>query len=208
MDESPILPPEYAIDYAKLCSLAPANAIPSLTGFLRERLPVKWHDVYLATASHVPNVIRLQRRTFEYICDSYSGLEALGEVPFDQRIQDRVIGVLGTSAPMRGPRRGSQNSLPDLPEEMSGYNRDRGHFMAHCIGGGLDVNVFSQARHVNRGISEEGKTYRQMEKYCFSNPGTFCFSRPIYADTTSVPRWVEFGLIKTDGSLWIQIFAN
>ena len=44
--------------------------------------------------------------------------------------------------------------------------RDKGHFIAHAIGGGLDMNIFSQARDLNRGISEQGKVYRLMERYC------------------------------------------
>lgn len=203
-----MLPPEYAIDYIWLCNLAEANSVQSFARYLRAYLPIKWREVYAATTSHVTNIVRLRRCTFEYFCDSYSGLEALGEVPFDQRIPDRVIGALGISVPTRGPRRGSQNGFPGLPEELSPYNRDNGHFMAHSIGGGLDVNVFSQDRDLNRGVSEDGKIYRQMEKYCFANSGTFCFSRPIYADTTSVPKWLEFGLIKADGGLWVQVFDN
>ncbi len=88
-------------------------------------------EVYSATASHPINIVKVKRGTFEYYCDLYSGLEALGELPFDQ-----------------------------------------------------------------------------MEKYCLANPGTFCFSRPLYADTTSVPRWLEFGLIRQDGKPWVEIFKN
>jgi hypothetical protein len=185
--------------------------VQELIGLLREDLPSQWRKVYAATVSHVINIVRLQRGTFDYFYDSYSGLEALGEVSFDQRIRDRVIGVLGTSAPTRSrtPRRGSlRNGCLDLPEELTGCDRDRGHFIAHCSGGGLDVNVFSQNRNLNRGLSEEGKLYRQLEKYCWANPGTFCFSRPIYADTTSVPRWIEFGLMREDRSLWVEVFEN
>lgn len=32
------------------------------------------------------------------MCDLYSELEAKGDVPYDQTIEDRVIAVLGTSA--------------------------------------------------------------------------------------------------------------
>ena len=80
--------------------------------------------------------------------------------------------------------------------------------MAHAIGGGLEVNVFSQDRDLNRGRSEQGKLYREMEKYCYTHPGTFCFSRPVYADGSSVPRWLEFGLLRDDGSLWVEVFDN
>jgi hypothetical protein len=95
-----------------------------------------------------------------------------------------------------------------MPEELARSPRDKGHFIAHSIGGGLDMNVFLQDRALNRGFSEAGKLYRDMESYCRLNPGTFCFSRPIYADTTSVPRWLEFGLVKEDGSIWVEVFEN
>jgi hypothetical protein len=95
-----------------------------------------------------------------------------------------------------------------LPEDIAGCGREKGHFIAHCIGGGLDINVFSQARDLNRGLSAEGRVYREMEKYCHANPGTFCFSRPVYADTTSVPRWLKFGLTKEDGRLRVEVFEN
>jgi hypothetical protein len=43
------------------------------------------------------NIVRFQFRTFEYVFDHYSTLEATSEVPYDQTIQDRVVGVIGTS---------------------------------------------------------------------------------------------------------------
>lgn len=141
--------------------------------------------------------------------DAYSALEGLGEVPFDQRVQDRVIGVLGRSEPRKSARRGSLlNSSRNLPPELEGSVRAVGHFMSHCIGGGFDVNLFSQARELNRGISEQGKLYRQMERHCYDNPGTFCFCRPVYADPTCVPTWLEFGLVRSDGTLWVEVFEN
>ena len=47
-----------------------------------------------------------------------------------------------------------------------------------------------------------------METYCYENPGTFCFSRPIYTDGSSVPRLLEFGVLKDDGNLWVEVFDN
>jgi hypothetical protein len=173
------------------------------------RLPAQWQRVYTAAASHIPNIIHVEYGTFDYICDSSSGMEALGEVAFDQRVRDRVVGVLGISLPMRGRRR---RSLPkdwvEHPQEVDSSRRDKGHFIAHAIGGGLDMNMFSQARGLNRGISEQGKVYRLMERYCYDNAGTFCFSRPVYDDATSIPRWVEFGLLRDDSSLWVEVFEN
>jgi hypothetical protein len=165
--------------------------------------------VYEASASHAPNIGRVEYGTFDYICESYSGVEALGEVAFDQRVRDRVVAVLGISLPLRGRRRRSMpKGWVEHPEEIDSSGRDKGHFIAHAIGGGLDMNVFSQARDLNRGISEQGRLYRLMERYCYENAGTFCFSRPVYDDASSVPRWLEFGLLREDGSLWVEVFEN
>jgi hypothetical protein len=142
-----MLPPRLVIDYTRLCRSAKAATNPTLITYLRKHLRVKWQQVYTAAASHTPNIVHVEYGTFDYICDSYSGMEALGEVAIDQTVRDRVIGVLGISLPMRRRRR---SSLPDgwveHPEEADSSGRDKGHFIAHAIGGGLDMNVFSQAR--------------------------------------------------------------
>jgi hypothetical protein len=87
---------------------------------------------------------------------------------------------------------------------------DKGHFIAHSIGGALDgweLNVFVQRRELNRGWSEAGARFRDMEDYC-ANAGTFCFSRPLYADPTAKPAFVEFGVLKSDGQLCVECFDN
>lgn len=53
-----------------------------------------------------------------------------------------------------------------------------------------------------------GKRFREMEKYCVSNPSTFCFSRPLYKDQTAKPAFVEFGVLKTGDELWLECFDN
>jgi hypothetical protein len=204
-----VLPSAYKIDYASLLSAAQSESATNLSLFLQQQLPLKWRDVYAATMPRPTNIARFRLRTFEYICDLYSEMEILGEVPFDQTIEDRVIAVLGTSAREEERRDSSRIRRWVGPtDELLGAYRDKGHFMAHCIGGGLDVNLFSQERRLNRGWSPQGKTYRQMETYCYEQPGTFCFSRPIYVDGSSVPRWLEFGLLKADQTLWVEIFEN
>ncbi len=205
----PSLPLQSRIDYRRLHRSSRAGSIYELIADLRLRLPIQWQRVYAAAASHTPNIIHVECGTFDYIFDSYSGREAQGEVAFDQRVRDRVVGVLGISLPMRGRRRGSlPKDWVEHPEECDSNGRDKGHYIAHAIGGGLDMNVFSQARDLNRGISEQGKVYRLMERYCYENAGTFCFSRPVYDDATSIPRWVEFGLLRDDASVWVEVFEN
>lgn len=93
------------------------------------------------------------------------------------------------------------------PQEIDG-GRDKGHFIAHAIGGSLNMNVFSQRHTLNRGLSEQGQLYRSMERYCYEHPQTFCFARPIYEDESSVPQWLEFGVLRDDGCLWVEVFDN
>jgi hypothetical protein len=89
-ERSSTFPSWRAVDYGALLREAgeqrgdPAN-------FLRRELPFKWRDVYVAAMAHATNIVCFQFRTFEYICDLYSELEATGEVPYDQTIEDRAL---------------------------------------------------------------------------------------------------------------------
>ena len=85
---------------------------------------------------------------------------------------------------------------------------DKGHLMAHSMGGSLDINVFPQRPGVNRGRTEEGKRYRAMERYAARNPGSFVFSRLIYGDDTWVPQALEYGILLPEPRLWVERFPN
>jgi hypothetical protein len=75
----------------------------------------------------------------------------------------------------------------------AGY--ERGHLIAHATGGGLDANVFAQARHVNQGWSPDGRRYRQLERLAAANPGSPVFHRLIYGDDTDIPDLNELTVI-------------
>jgi hypothetical protein len=203
-----ILPPQYAIDYEFLLQTALDESHANISLFLYENLPSKWSAVYVKAVAHPTNIVHFRFGTFEYICDLNSQSELVGEVSFDQTIKDRVVAVFGTSACASDGGRKTIRNWSAPSEEVFCTERDNGHFIAHCIGGGLDLNVFSQERRLNRGWSPQGKIYRQMETYCYQHPGTFCFSRPIYEDGSNIPRWLEFGLLKEHETLWIELFDN
>jgi len=155
------IPESYAMDYKALLSVARAESATNLALFLRTQLPFKWRDLYVAAVARPTNIVRFQSRSFEYFYDLYSELEITGEVPYDQTIENRVVAVLGTSARADEPRDGRRmRDWIEATEEFMGSNRDKGHFIAHCIGGRLGVNVFWQDRDLNRGWSPEGKIYR------------------------------------------------
>ena len=204
-----ILPTELAIDYKVFCCAARTKAADSPAQLLKDELPYKWRELYIAQTPHATNIVRFHYNTFEYFFDLFSELQASGSVSCSSTMEDRLVGVIGVSAPAAGPRNpGRLRGWIGATEKYIGKGRDKGHFMAHYIGGGLDVNVFSQDRALNRGWSAQGKTYRRMEAYCHEHPGTPCFSRPVYADVTSVPRWLEFGLVRRDGTFWVEVFDN
>jgi hypothetical protein len=96
--------------------------------------------------------------------------------------------------------------LPN-PLSWSRAELDRGHFVAHTAGGGLDLNLFPQVSALNRGRSREGRLWRRMEDYAARHPGTPLFVRPVYGDSSWRPMAVELGLL-VDERLWYERFSN
>jgi hypothetical protein len=200
---------QYRIDYIKLLSKITSEDLKCKRDFLIETLPNEWHDQYLLMTQRKTNLCRYFFKDFEYIYDDYASLENSGIVPYSDVIESRVVGVLGFSRVESVKRDASRlKGWVGPTEKYLGKNTDKGHFIAHAIGGGLEVNIFAQRRDINRGWSERGKIFRSMEKYCFNYPGTFCFNRPIYSDETSRPVSFDFGLLTQSGELWVENFEN
>jgi hypothetical protein len=88
------------------------------------------------------------------------------------------------------------------------FRADKGHFLGHASGGELDINLFPQRRELNRGWSQEGKEFRNMERYVANHPGTFFYHRPIYNDETWVPQFLEYGVLEDDARWRVKTFAN
>lgn len=174
--------------------------------FLREELPLCWEDRYGAMVERPSQIVVFRYGTFDYIFDSYQDQRKFdpkdGAIP----VEARLVAAIGTVAPKCSARddyrlRGMKLSPMPCPESPW----DRGHFIAHSIGGTVDgneANVFLQLRSVNRG------RYRLMEGYCKRHPGVLCFSRPIYIDTSAHPAAVEFGVLKNEDDLWVELLPN
>ncbi len=174
--------------------------------YLRRELPYLWLDAYSAMTRRRTNVVIFTQGSFDYVYDDYASLEASGAVDPDENIEARLVGAIGFSRP--NPRRRDDSRLRGWVGPTGatfGGQWDKGHFIAHSIGGavdGLEANVFLQRRTVNRGA------YRRMERYCAANAGVLCFSRPLYSDESARPSDVEFGILKPTGELWIEVFSN
>jgi len=159
-------------------------------------LPYLWLDRYTTMCDGQVNVLRITVLDLEYLFDFCTEIGAPRE--------DRVVVAFGRSRPGDVSRPSSR--IAGFPG--SDDRGDRGHFIAHSGGGGVDINLFHQDQQVNRGWSVEGKEFRRMERYYADHPGTFCFSRPAYKDATARPSLLEVGILRRDLTFWIASFSN
>lgn len=196
---------EYIMSYEIVIKKSKASGLP-MVEYLRQELPYVWRDSYFDMTPRSTNIVLFTHGTFDYIYDDYATLEATEVVKPDQITESRLVAAVGLSHPNQARRDDSRlRGWVGPTGETFGCGWDKGHFIAHSIGGavdGLEANVFLQLRSVNRG------EYRKMEKYCLTHPGVLCFSRPIYDDPSAKPARVEFGVLKPHGELWVQVFNN
>lgn len=196
----------WAVDWTQ--ALDAARKRESIADGLAEELPCLWLEKYVELTPHETHVLRVVDRGFTYIYDWYSRLED-GSIPYNPKIEDRVVGAFGISRESIVKRDVSrQRRWVGPTEKRFGANRNKGRYIANAVGGGLELNVFDQSREINLGRSERGRLYRRMERYCAENLGTFFFTRPFYTDTTSRPAALEFGILMPDQSLWVEHFEN
>ena len=205
------------VDYQRVRTDAGSVDSEALIRFLSAELPYEWADVYKRLSPHQPNIMRITRDGFEYLFDFSSELVTQQVIAKDKAVEDRIVAVHGRSQRVSDKRKDSlMRKHPLGPVDFIrahsndyGLSRyDKGHFIGHVLGGMLHINLFPQSKQINRGWSEQGKIYRRMEKYCQTHPGTYCFSRPIYGGFSGHPQVIEFGVLKTDGNLWINEFQN
>jgi hypothetical protein len=193
--------PEFEIDYAAgLRSLSSAS-LEVIVRAVQEEMPHAWIHRYHRMCNGPTNVLEVPIQTFSYLFDFCTELIDVGELPPNAR-EDRVVVAYGISRFARSQRDASR--IRRFPG--SDARGDRGHLVAHAAGGGLDINAFHQNAYLNRGWSPQGKKYRNMERYCANNAGTFFFSRLIYADQTARPAEIEFGILMPDGTFWVEVW--
>jgi hypothetical protein len=195
--------PEHEIDYAAGLHSLQGESIETIIRVIQAEMPGAWLTRYHRMCIGPTNVLEIPLRGFSYLFDFCTELIDEGELPPGAR-EDRTVVAYGLAQHATTKRDASR--LRGFPG--SDERGDRGHLAAHAAGGGLDINVFHQDAYLNRGWSPQGKRYRAMERYCAENEGTFFFSRLIYADATARPAEIEFGILRPDGTLWIEVFDN
>jgi hypothetical protein len=206
-------------DYVLLCGqLARGIDRHSLIDHLDAVLPAIWQADYCAMPFSSSNILVVtsgdEKRVgpfCRYMFDHASAAANRESVLMhpEPYAEDRVVAVWGTSRHEPARTRDASRMKGFLKgvwsQRFSGT--DRGHFFAHTMGGGLDINLFPQAKRVNR-----SGLWRKMETYCALNPGTFCFIRPVYADESWRPRQLEYGIFKIRSGdpveFWGHMFEN
>lgn len=173
-----------------------------MTDEMAKRLIEEWLTAYDAMCRHTPNVLEFTDHGFNFLFD-------LASVN-DPEVDDRLVAAYGRSSAGSAPRDASRiKGLLGGGIDIRGKGRyDKGHALAHAMGGGLDANLFPQRPDLNRGRSEAGRRYRRMEHYAAEHPGSFVYSRLIYSDASWVPSALEYGVQRADGTLWIECFDN
>jgi hypothetical protein len=131
----------------------------------------------------------------------------------EHRDNPRIVAVHGFSRPVADAREHARlryhgNSyIREFGENRKDAPFDKGHFIGHKLGGQIDNGIFAQRRDVNRGWQPHTGFY-QMERYAQANPGVFVFCRPIYGDGSSCPFYIEYGILRTDKTWWVEVFPN
>ncbi len=196
---------DFAIPYAEIVGDAAPEDLGALTEFLLEELPARWTEAYDEMSAHRTNVLRVPDRGFTFLFDLVSAADPQ-EGPASAH--DRVVAAYGIAKAPEAKRDASRIRGFGTIGGLARGRMDKGHLIAHSMGGSLDINVFPQRPEVNRGRSAAGKRYRAMERYAAAHPGTFVFSRPIYGDETWVPHALEYGVLLPEARIWVERFPN
>lgn len=210
--------PIRTLDYQRaLNDMGEAGSMREMDGF-HLFLESSWFELYvesLVEAGYENNgdLDSYTWNTFTYSQDSTLDRELDDRWWGAHRENPRIVAVHGFSNVVSNPRDNAR-----LRYHGNSYRReygptpkdfpfDKGHFIGHKLGGQIDNGIFAQRRDVNRGWGEY-RAFYAMERYAQANPGTFVFSRPIYGDGSTCPFYLEFGLLRPDGTWWIEMFPN
>jgi hypothetical protein len=186
--------PRYVLNYAGLMAELQHKPITEVREELFSRLPDLWCDSYCEMSGSSRDICSIPQETFIYLFDV---------------VNERVVVAYGVSETNTEARDASRMAgwLGKISDRFKG-RADKGHIMSHKQGGGMDINLFPQRTDVNRGRSMQGRVYRELERYCASNPDTFCFSRLIYPDQSWIPDEIEYGVLYSSTRFRVERFTN
>lgn len=193
------------IDYVQLAAEGSVSR-ETWDRFVRGSLVDRWMADYGRMSGWDPGVLEIAREELTYLFDAAPTLQREGERRAEG--DDRLVAVWGRSrAPSSGRDRTRMAGFLPGRGRWSDAGRDRGHFVAHAAGGGMDLNLFPQAAALNRGSTGQGRRWRELERYAARHPGTPLFLRPIYDGDTWIPTELDFAVL-TETGLRYDRFTN
>ncbi|MCW2993637.1 MAG: hypothetical protein JWQ18_1132 [Conexibacter sp.] len=168
--------------------------------FVRDALVPLWLNAYDAATPWATQVLEIPQGSLTFLFDMAPSMGDVGD--------DRVVAVWGRSVAAAGVRdKARQAGFIPVPEKWSKAGYDRGHFVSHAAGGGMDMNFFPQAKGLNRGHGERGGPWRALERETVARPGTPLLVRPTYDGDSWVPEYIDYCIV-VDGQLRAERFHN
>ena len=121
---------------------------------------------------------------------------------FDIQLE-RAIAAFGIPSTAKHARDKSRlRGHPLAPNQ--GLNR--GHLMAHSIGGELDINLAPQAGKLNQGAFK--RLEAEVLKLAQDHQQSFYFVRLVYNNSSQLPAYFEQGVIRTNSSINYALHRN
>ena len=205
---------EFMIKYDEIVNQIEAKDYNSVVREIIPLLESQWNESYCKMSGGDCYLVSYPSSTTESnIFHNHLYHNASMELEYDTLsdyfIEDRTVCVYGISSKNTTSRKVNDAFMRQAEtRNWSDKDTDRGHYLGHVIGGSVYANIFPQKREINRGTSEEGKEFRNMERYLKKHLGLFCFSRPIYFDFSNRPFLIEFGYLDKDFKWVIKKFEN
>ncbi len=198
-----------SVDYDAALDGASASSYDDLIEHVLESLPPLWQKTYRKMAQSPTSIHQFRHRGFEFLFDRASELLAKGIVPEERAVEDRIIAIYGRSMPPpENNGNGSKKNLLGNAAAQFGEDPSRSYLPGCVLGGAFDISLYPQHRDLDNEHSADARLYRSMKRHCFDRPGTFCFSRLIYATRSWCPAAIEHGLLRRDGTFWVHTFKN
>ncbi len=167
-----------------------------------EAVVAEWIREYLRATLGRREIVEVEMASgYTYLYDSTH------HPPLDEA-DNRVLGAGGRSRPPAKPRDASRMRGYPSPQRDSPTPVDRGHLIAHTIGGEYDMNLIPQDAALNRGIGDSNSRWRELERYCAAHPGTLLLVRAIYGDVSERPAELEYCVVGHDGTIRLERFVN
>ncbi|TFH09284.1 MAG: hypothetical protein E4H08_06080 [Candidatus Atribacteria bacterium] len=197
------------VDYEALLASRPSFIYDEVVRYLYGELPPLWQKAYRKMTQSPTSIHHFTHYGFDFFFDRASELHSRGVVPGERLVEDRIIVAYGQStSDVRRTGNGSKHHLLGAAAERFGDNAQRPYMPGCVLGGTFDVSLYPQYRDLENEHSADSRTYRAMKKYCSDRPDTFCFTRLIYTSRSWRPTVFEHGLLRADGSFWVQAFKN